>query len=234
MAASGVGAIIVAAGSSRRMAGADKLWLDLGGEPLLARTIAAVIAGCDDLSQLVVVAGPDTIERAAGLRALHPWCRVDRWVDGGATRQDSVHCGLQALQPCEIVLVHDGARPLISKATIERGIAAARAHGAALATVPVTDTIKVVDTSGRVVTTPKRSTLHAAQTPQVFAWELFVEAYARAGAGRADCTDDAEIFALAGYPVFTYLGDRGNLKVTTPDDAVVVRALWHAHAEAVR
>jgi 2-C-methyl-D-erythritol 4-phosphate cytidylyltransferase len=231
MFASGVGAIIVAAGSSRRMAGADKLWLDICGAPLLARTIAAIVAGCEDLKQLVVVAGQDTIDRAGALRACSPWCRVDRWVTGGETRQDSVHSGLQVLEPCELVLVHDGARPLIGASMIARGLAVAREHGSALAAVPVTDTIKVVDEHGRVTATPKRSALHAAQTPQIFAWEPFVDAYARAGAVRATCTDDAEIFELAGYQVYTYLGDRINVKVTTPDDVAIVRALWRTHRE---
>ncbi len=231
MASTAVGAIIVAAGSSRRMAGADKLWLDLGGAPLLARTIAAIVEGCQDLEQLVVVAGQDTIDRAAVLRDSTPWCRVDRWVTGGETRQDSVYHGLQALNPCRIVLVHDGARPLIGAGMIARGLAVARVHGSALATVPVTDTIKVVNASGRVIATPKRSELQAAQTPQIFAWEPLVDAYERAGAARATCTDDAEIFEMAGYPVYTYLGERVNVKVTTPDDIAVVRALWHAHRE---
>jgi 2-C-methyl-D-erythritol 4-phosphate cytidylyltransferase len=229
---SGVGAIIVAAGSSRRMGGADKLWLDLGGAPLLARTVAAIVAGCDELRQLVVVAGPDTIDRAAALGACAPWQHVSHWVPGGETRQDSVYCGLQVLDPCEIVLIHDGARPLVGGSMIARGLAVARAHGSALATVPVTDTIKVVDASGRVVATPKRSTLQAAQTPQIFAWEPLVEAYAWAGSERASCTDDAEIFELAGYPVYTYLGDHLNMKVTTPDDVALVRLLWHGHCEA--
>lgn len=211
------------------MAGADKLWLDLGGEPLLARTIAAIAAGCEGLGQLVVVAGPETIARAAPLRAFPPWCRVNRWVRGGDTRQDSVYCGLQVLEPCEIVLVHDGARPLIDKSMIARGIAVARERGAALAAVPVTDTIKVVDGTGQVEATPARSSLHAAQTPQIFAWEPLVEAYARVGQARSTCTDDAEVFELAGYPVYTYLGDRTNVKVTTVDDVAVVRALWDTH-----
>ena len=213
------------------MAGADKLWLDLGGAPLLARTIAAIVAGCDDLIQLVVVAGPESIERAAGLRHCTPWSSVDRWVAGGETRQDSVYCGLQALKPCDIVLIHDGARPLVSAGMIARGLAVARAHGSALATIPVTDTIKVVDEIGRVSATPRRSSLQAAQTPQIFAWEPLVDAYSRAGSGRASCTDDAEIIELAGYPVYTYLGDRLNIKVTTLDDVAVVRALWHSHCE---
>src|SRR5690348_2842454 len=105
-----VGAIIVAAGSSSRMAGVDKLWIDLGGQPLLARTVAG-IAATPGLAQLIVVGSPETLRRA-GERAQEPaWARIARWVTGGATRQDSVYRGLQALARCDLVLVHDGARP---------------------------------------------------------------------------------------------------------------------------
>ncbi|MGH2409061.1 MAG: 2-C-methyl-D-erythritol 4-phosphate cytidylyltransferase [Chloroflexota bacterium] len=222
-----VGAIIVAAGSSRRMAGSDKLWVDLGGRPLLARTIAA-IATLPALAELVVVGSPETLRRAAELTGDPPWSRVDRWVVGGATRQDSVYRGLEALGPHPIILIHDGARPLIRRETLERGIAAAETHGAALAAIPVTDTIKVVDTDERVRSTLDRAALRSAQTPQVFAGPLLRQAYERAGAARADCTDDAAVVELAGIPVSTFPGERDNLKVSTPADLALVRALWAA------
>jgi 2-C-methyl-D-erythritol 4-phosphate cytidylyltransferase len=153
---------------------------------------------------------------------------VDQWIPGGDTRQDSVYFGLQALNPCELVLIHDGARPLVRPELIERGIEAAIARGAAVAAVPVTDTIKVVDGTARITATPDRSLLRAAQTPQVFAWQVIQDAYARIGAARSDCTDDASVLELAGFPVYTFLGDRTNIKVSTPADVAVVRALWDA------
>jgi 2-C-methyl-D-erythritol 4-phosphate cytidylyltransferase len=226
-----VGAIIVAAGSSRRMGGADKLWIDLDGQPLLARAIAA-IAALPALAELVVVGGPETLSRAAELTGQFPWSRVDRWVPGGATRQDSVYQGLEALGPHPLVLVHDGARPLVRLETLERGVAAAKMHGAALAAVPVTDTIKVVDAEERVRATPERTALRAAQTPQVFAGPLLRQAYARVGAARAGCTDDAAVVELAGLPVYTFPGERDNIKVSTPADLVLVRALWASRQEA--
>jgi 2-C-methyl-D-erythritol 4-phosphate cytidylyltransferase len=209
------------------MAGTDKLWIDLGGEPLLARTIEAV-ARCEDLFQLVVVSGPDTRARTAQLRETTPWSRVDHWIPGGETRQDSVYFGLQALEPCELVLVHDGARPLVQQDVLRRGIAAARTHGAVLATVPVTDTIKVVDADERVISTPDRASLRAAQTPQIFAWQILIEAYAFVGEARSRCTDDAAVLELASFPVHSFLGDRTNIKVSLPSDIAVVRALWAA------
>jgi 2-C-methyl-D-erythritol 4-phosphate cytidylyltransferase len=156
---------------------------------------------------------------------------VDRWVPGGATRQDSVYCGLQALGDHPIVLVHDGARPLVRRETLERGVAAALIHGAVLAAVPMTDTIKAVDEGERVRSTLNRAVLRAAQTPQVFAGPLLREAYARVGAVRADCTDDAAVVESAGMPVHTFLGDRDNIKVSTPADVALVRALWATRME---
>ena len=207
------------------MAGSDKLWIDLCGQPLLARTIAA-IAALPNLAELVVVAGPETLSRAEALVNREPWSWVHRWVPGGATRQDSVYCGLQALGDHPIVLVHDGARPLVRLETLQRGVAAALIHGAVLAAVPVTDSIKAVDGDERVRSTLDRAELRAAQTPQVFAGPLLREAYARVGPARADCTDDAAVVESAGMPVYTFLGDRDNIKVSTPADVALVRALW--------
>jgi 2-C-methyl-D-erythritol 4-phosphate cytidylyltransferase len=212
------------------MAGSDKLWIDLCGQPLLARTIAAV-AALPNLAELVVVASPDTLARAADLIGQEPWSKVNQWVQGGATRQDSVYCGLQVLGDHPIVLIHDGARPLVRLETLQRGVAAALVHGAVLAAVPVTDTIKSVDGDERVRSTLDRTVLRAAQTPQVFAGPLLREAYARVGAARAECTDDAAVAESAGLPVHTFLGDRDNIKVSTPADPALVRALWAARME---
>jgi 2-C-methyl-D-erythritol 4-phosphate cytidylyltransferase len=174
------------------------------------------------------VTGQNTLRRIQDMLDQSPWSRVDCWMPGGATRQDSVYHGLQALEPHELVLIHDGARPLVRREMLERGIVAARTHGSAIACVPVTDTIKVVDSDGRVVATPDRAALRAAQTPQIFAWEILMDAYGRVGAARAGCTDDAAVLELAGLAVHTYLGDRTNIKVSTPADIAVVRALWLA------
>jgi 2-C-methyl-D-erythritol 4-phosphate cytidylyltransferase len=220
-----VGAIVVAAGSSRRMAGVDKLWIDLSGQPLLARTIAA-IAATPGLRQLVVVGNLETLRRADELALSPPWSLVDQWIMGGSTRQDSVYRGLRALNPCDLVLVHDGARPLITPQAIERGIAAAQDHGAVIAATPVTDTIKVVDARSAITATLDRATLQAAQTPQIFGYELLCDAYERVGELRAICTDDGAIVERAGGTVYTFAGEVTNLKVSTRADVAIVRALW--------
>jgi 2-C-methyl-D-erythritol 4-phosphate cytidylyltransferase len=220
-----VGAILVAAGSSIRMGGIDKLWADLGGRPLLARTLEAVSL-TPGLSHLVVVTGAHTLKRIETLRSMAPWSRVDSWVLGGNTRQDSVLCGLLALPRSELVLIHDGARPLVSATVLERAVAAVRDLGAVIAAAPVSDTIKVVDDQGRIVSTPARVTLRAAQTPQVFSYQLLQDAYAAVSERRKECTDDAAIAELAGYSVYVVEGDSENIKVSTPSDLALVRALW--------
>lgn len=229
-----VGVIVVAAGSSRRMGGADKLWIDLGGRPLLERTIAALTA-TPNICRLVVVAGPATQERMAQMGRHSPWSSVDAVVPGGPTRQDSVFRGLQALPPCDLVLIHDGARPLVSAALLTRAVSAAHEQRAVIAATLVTDTVKMIDPSGRIVASPERASLRAAQTPQVFAEPLLRRAYDAAGDARAACTDDAAVVALAGHPVYVVEGERENVKVSTPSDVAVVRALWAArHGDAGR
>jgi 2-C-methyl-D-erythritol 4-phosphate cytidylyltransferase len=135
------------------------------------------------------------------------------------------------MAPCDLVLIHDGARPLVSAAMIARGIAAARMHGAAIAATPVTDTIKIVDDQERIQSTPARATLRAAQTPQVFRYDQLCDAYRLVGAARAHCTDDGAVVELAGMPVYTFLGETTNIKVSTPADIAIVRALWAMRRE---
>src|SRR5919204_888735 len=198
-----VAAIVVAAGASRRMGGQDKLWLPLGDLPLLGHTLAA-LAAVTEIDQLAVVCAPDGLRRLADLRARQPWCVVDTLVEGGAERPDSVYAGLRALDPCEFVLVHDGARPLVTPHLVRLGLAAAREHGAAVPALPMVDTIKTVDAGGYVVATPDRATLRAVQTPQVFRYDLLLKAYETAGLARSGCTDDAMLLERLGLPVATF------------------------------
>ena len=220
-----VGAIVVAAGASRRMGGQDKLWLPLGDLPLLGHTLAA-LAAVAEIDQLVVVSSPDGLRRLANLRARQPWCVVNTLVEGGTERPDSVYAGLLALNRCDLVLVHDGARPLVTPELVRLGLAAAREHGAAVPALPVVDTIKTVDAEGYVVATPDRATLRAVQTPQVFRYDLLLEAYEAAGPARSGCTDDAMLLERLGLPVATFPGDPRNIKVSTPADLPLVTLYW--------
>jgi len=229
-----VGVVVVAAGSSRRMGGLDKLWLPLDGQPLLGRTLTALLA-IPEISQTVVALSADGLRRAEDLRsrAEPPWDRVGALVQGGAERADSVQAGLMALDECEFVLIHDGARPLVTPELVRAGLATAREHGAAIPAVPVTDTIKRVDARGFITATPDRAMLRAVQTPQVFRYDLLRHAYETAGRARALCTDDAMLLERLGYAVATFPGDPRNIKVSTPADLPLLK-LYLREQEDVR
>ncbi|HUN95301.1 MAG TPA: bifunctional 2-C-methyl-D-erythritol 4-phosphate cytidylyltransferase/2-C-methyl-D-erythritol 2,4-cyclodiphosphate synthase [Bradyrhizobium sp.] len=213
-------AILVAAGRGLRAgAGGPKQYRVIGGQTVIYRAMQAF---CDHPQLFAVqpVVNPDDSamfdEAARGLRHESP-------VAGGATRQASVHAGLEALaaQKPDIVLIHDAARPFVTSAVISRAIEAAGRTGAALPTVAVTDTIKQVGTTGNVEATPDRATLRIAQTPQAFRFDVILEAHRRAAReGRSDFTDDAAIAEWAGLTVATFEGDPANMKLTTPEDFV--------------
>jgi 2-C-methyl-D-erythritol 4-phosphate cytidylyltransferase len=136
-----------------------------------------------------------------------------------------VRAGLEALSPCSWVVVHDGARPCFDHALLRRGLDAARHTGAAVAGVPVKDTIKVISPDNMVSETPPRDTLWAAQTPQIFRYDLLLEAHRNC---HQDVTDDAAMVELLGHPVQMFLGSYENLKVTTPEDLTIMEALLRA------
>jgi 2-C-methyl-D-erythritol 4-phosphate cytidylyltransferase/2-C-methyl-D-erythritol 2,4-cyclodiphosphate synthase len=142
---------------------------------------------------------------------------------GGATRQASVHAGLEALaaEKPDVVLIHDAARPFVTQTLISRAIDAAGRTGAAIPAIAVTDTIKLTSANGDVEATPDRALLRIAQTPQAFRFDVILEAHRRAARdGRHDFTDDAAIAEWAGLTVTTFEGDPANMKLTTPDDFV--------------
>jgi 2-C-methyl-D-erythritol 4-phosphate cytidylyltransferase/2-C-methyl-D-erythritol 2,4-cyclodiphosphate synthase len=213
-------AIVVAAGRSTRMGGVDKLATEVGGRPLLAWTLDA-LAAAPEVVQVVVVAAADRVAGIAAAQWLPP--KVSAVVAGGERRQESVHAGFLALDrgdPDEsgVVLVHDGARPLIA-ATLIAAVAAATARsGAAIPIVPIAETLKRID-GDRVLTTVERAGLGAAQTPQGVRRELLRAAYRRFPAAGPDTfTDEASLLEASGIPVAVVPGDPDNLKVTLPAD----------------
>jgi len=229
------GAIIVAAGGSTRMGGLDKQFALLAGRPVLAHSVAAFEAAAA-VQAIVVVANPLTLARVQALGTATGWRKVVAVVAGGARRQDSADHGLAALLAAaaaagatlDLVLVHDGARPLTPPAVISGVIAAARLHGAAIAAVPARDTIKVADAAGRIHATPDRATLWQAQTPQAFRADLLVAAYHAAHTRNLVVTDDAALLEALGIPVYLAPGDPRNLKITLPDDLLIAAALLTA------
>ena len=222
-------AIIVAAGRSRRMEGEDKLWLPLSGtdgrsRPLLAYTLAA-FQTCAAVGRLLLVVAEDSVERASALIQKEGFDNVCAVVPGGDRRQDSVRAGLEALGHSTWVIIHDGARPLVTAALIERGLAEAEETGAACCALPVADTVKESDAAGNIASTVDRSRLWLAQTPQTFRYELLLEAHRNA---KGEATDDAGLVEALGIKVRLHEGTRGNIKVTTPEDLALAQALLKA------
>ena len=228
--------VVVAAGESRRMGGRDKLRAEVAGRPVLAWTLDA-LAGAPGVERLVLVAPP---ARVAELAAA-PWlpAPVVAVVAGGPRRQESVAAGIAALPPAggpgRVVLVHDGARPLVSAALVAAVVAAAAEHGAAIPVLPVAETLKRVD-GARVAATVNRTLLAAAQTPQGVRRTLLERAWDRYPPGGPDTwTDEAALLEACGIPVRAIPGESTNLKVTLPDDLDrVVAALRGREAAGAR
>ena len=216
------GAVIVAAGSASRMGGIDKVMAELGGEPMVARTIRA-FQQCDAIGEIVVVTRPDLIIPIKSL-CLN-FDKVQAVVAGGDSRQASVGLGLSALSKgIKLAAIHDGARPLISWQVIDRTVRAANTYGAAAPAIPVKDTIKVVQ-GGVVKETPDRKGLYAVQTPQVFDLDLLRGALKKAQQDGTEVTDDCSAVERLGMSVKMVEGDERNLKVTTPMDLAVAKML---------
>lgn len=220
-----VAAIIPAAGSGTRMQlDHPKQYHHLAGAPLLVHTVRA-FHGHPAISRTVVVVPGDWLEKTGELLAAHALIddRVTL-VAGGRRRQDSVLAGLKTLDDSiDIVLVHDGARPLISAALIDRCHQAVAAHGAAIAAVPVKDTLKRGDHGQRIVATVDREALWQAQTPQGARRELLLAAFA--AAGELEVTDEAMLLEHAGIPVILVAGEETNLKITRPEDMLLAEKI---------
>jgi 2-C-methyl-D-erythritol 4-phosphate cytidylyltransferase len=213
-------AVIPAAGIGSRLGGGvPKQYLLLAGMPVLARTLAAFETSAA-IQAIVVVAPPGDESRCRAL-AVEPygWRKVLAVVPGGAARQDSVARGLDAAgADASIVVVHDAARPLVSGDLIGRVVRAAGVSGAALAALPVVDTLKRRIGTSDVITTVDRDGLWAAQTPQAFRVGLLREAVTRARADGFVGTDDASLVERLGVPVTLVEGEPDNFKITRPED----------------
>lgn len=217
--------IIVAAGTSRRMQGQDKLWLPLAGRITLARTID-VFETSPLINTIVLVTSTQRLEATTGLCQHETWHKIAAIVPGGTRRQDSVRIGLDTLADivpsCRWVMIHDGARPLVSPVILEAGLMMAQEHQAAIAAVPVKDTIKQVE-HGRITATLDRSQLWAIQTPQVFSFLLIHQAH-HASIADEDMTDDATLLERLGHSVAIFPGSYSNIKITTQEDVLIAEA----------
>lgn len=206
-------AIIVAAGSSRRM-GFDKLLAELGGKPVLQRSIEKFLS-CSEITDLTVVC---PVERYENLNFEFSNKVVQR-VDGGTDRHDSVAAGLAAL-PDDItyIAVHDGARPLISEAQIQKVLKSAKEYGAAASARPVTETVKRADNDQNVSAAVDRENLWLMETPQIFRADLLRDAYLQVAESGARVTDEVSAMELIGQSVHLVSNDTVNPKITYPAD----------------
>lgn len=225
-----ISAIVVASGSGSRFGGGEgKQLATLAGIPLVGHSMLA-LEKCEEIDEIVLVCHPDRVEEfSADVVVGLGLTKVSRVVPGRDTRQGSVAAGLERVrEDATIIVVHDGARPLVTPTIFSQAIAALLCGGPAEGVVvghPAVDTLKSVDVDGTVTGTPDRASLWVAQTPQVFLARVLRRAHEAAAASGFTGTDDASLVERAGGVVRMVEGPRHNIKVTVPEDLVFASAL---------
>ncbi|HET9296597.1 MAG TPA: 2-C-methyl-D-erythritol 4-phosphate cytidylyltransferase [Candidatus Binatia bacterium] len=221
-------AIIVAAGEGRRVgAGINKVYLPIGGRALLLRTLDQFFRA-KRINNLIVVIAKQDLGRCQSLFRNDPHARQQSWIlqTGGSSRQKSVARGLEKVSSdCDVVVIHDGARPFVGPQLIDRVIEEASALKAVVVGVPVRDTIKVISEDRQILSTPARDCLWEIQTPQAFERSLICEAHEAAQRNEQEATDDAALVERLGKPVYLIDGERTNIKITLPEDLLFAEAL---------
>lgn len=227
----GIGVAVPAAGTGQRMGGRKKAFLELDGEPILLHTLGPLLQHPQVEAIQVALPPAEVAEPPSWLLGLDPRVTI---VEGGATRAESVYQALLALPDhLEVAVVHDGARPFVTRDILDRCVEVARKGDGGVAGWPVVDTLKEVDASKRVLSTPDRSRFWRAQTPQAFPLKPLRSAYARGLDEGLHLTDDSAIFAHFGGGVQMVEGGAWNMKVTHPADLVLAEALlqWRAQGD---
>ena len=213
------GVVIVASGTGSRMnMGINKQFIKLEGKEIIAYTIEKFYNN-SNIEDIVVVVKEDESEFfKKEILDKYNFKNV-KIAYGGKERQDSVYNGLKLLdEKCDVVLIHDGARPFVSDKIIDKSIEEAKEHKAIVVGVPVKDTIKVIDNDKNIVDTPNRSVLWAVQTPQTFDYNILIDAYKDAFKNKFYGTDDAMLVERIGYKVKMLEGSYNNIKITTQED----------------
>lgn len=219
-------AVIVAAGSSRRMGGENKLLLPLDDAPVLAHTLSA-FEKCAAIRDIVLVCREQDILPYSDLARAFGISKLRTVTRGGDSRTASVLAGITAApEDTGLVAVHDGARPLVSEAVITEAVYAAAEYGAAAPVVPVKDSIKRIE-DGSIAADVPRDTLAAVQTPQVFDRALLTRALETAARENRTFTDDCAAVEAMGQAVRATHGSYENIKITTPEDILVAEAFLH-------
>jgi 2-C-methyl-D-erythritol 4-phosphate cytidylyltransferase len=223
-----VTAIVLAAGEGRRMAaGNSKSYLPIAGRPLVLRTLDRVFSA-QAVEAVVLVVGAGELERCESMLRADSALKDRHWLlqVGGATRQQSARRGLERVESdCDIVIIHDGARPFVSARLIDRCVETAADKGAVVAGLPVRDTIKTVSSDHWIESTPNRSALWEIQTPQAFKRGLIIAAHEWAERQGIQVTDDATVVERIGTPVYVLEGERTNFKITVPEDVWLAEML---------
>ena len=221
-----VAAIVPAAGAGRRFSRAtNKLFIRVGGQPLLAHTLQAIQAH-PAIRWIVIPTQPADYARMNALLRRYRITKALPLCPGGASRAESVARGFAiAPEQADWILVHDGARPCVSAALLAQALRVAARHGAVACGLPANLTVKEADRRGRVRGTLDRDRLWFVQTPQVFRRDWFARALARANGTLSRHPDDASLIEAAGFPVRLIAGDPRNLKVTTADDVVIAETI---------
>lgn len=219
-------AVVLAAGKGKRMnSDIQKQYLHIDDKPVICHTLAAFEQS--DVDEVVLVTGADEIDYCRQhIVERYGFKKVTGIVAGGKERFDSVYCGLKALTDCQYVLIHDGARPLITPDLINDNISCVKQYGACVTAVPSKDTVKIADEQAYIKDTPARSQVWLIQTPQSFCYDMIREAYEkRAAVGDDTVTDDAMVVEkYARQKIKLLMGDYRNIKITTPEDLVLARA----------
>lgn len=230
-----LGVVIPAAGQGKRMgASINKQFLPLSGQPMLAHTLSLFEAS-EVVTEIVIVGSQDDLETIQDLVHEQGLKKVVSITLGGKERQESVFAGVKALSTAiQRVAVHDGARPLLTLEKLNRFFTEAEESRAAIMAIPVKDTIKRVDSQGKVLETPSRETLRAVQTPQVFDRALLEEAHQKAADAGFLATDDAGLIEWLGYPVQVFDGSPENIKITTPEDIDIAESILAKRREAIK
>ena len=213
------GVVIVAAGTGSRMnMGINKQFIKLEGKEIIAYTIEKFYNNSNIEDIVVVVKEDESKYIKKEILDKYNFKNV-KIAYGGKERQDSVYNGLKLLdEKCDVVLIHDGARPFVSDKIIDKSIEEAKEHKAIVVGVPVKDTIKVIDNDKNIVDTPNRSVLWAVQTPQTFDYNILIDAYKDAFKNKFYGTDDAMLVERIGYKVKMLEGSYNNIKITTQED----------------
>lgn len=220
-----VSAIVLAGGRGKRMGSVQsKQYIDLNGRPILYYTLNRFINN-NNIDKVILVIPEDELEYCQREVLDKYNLIVDSIALGGKERQDSVYNGLKKAEGSDIVLIHDGARPFVSKKIIDDGIRYAEIYGAAAPGVMPKDTIKVKNTEGFSVETPERSRLVAVQTPQIFNYDMILKCHEKVKENKLEVTDDTMVAELFGNDVYLYEGEYTNIKITTPEDLILAQYL---------